>query len=1302
MASTTTSIKVFIDDKEAGKSLTELQKKYSELKAELEDPSQGKGLQKLQKEFDTVAQSILQAEKQLKQFKAEGVDKDSLTANVEKLKNEFKEAGDNVALAAEKMKLLRAEQAKLDNLNSILSGNKNSPAGQNISAVKKEVSSLTRTIESQLIPGTKEYEKALERLAIGKKILNDHRNAIKEIEASLNNTAQSGSFNALKSQYDKIEKEIDDLTIGTQEYINKTKQLQAIDKQVAVHEQKVKGVSKAWEFAKSELKSFGFLAIGALGVGAITSQISNLVNKAAELSDVFADVGRTTNLTDQEVQDLYKDFKDFNTRTPRKELLDLAVVAGKLGITGRQEVKNFVQEANKITVALGSDLGEDAIKQIAKISDVFKVAETRGVLVGDAMTLVGNTVNKLGETSTASEKYIVDFLFRMGGIGTQAKMTLPQVAALGATLDQLGLTAEVSSTAMSQVIMDMFLNTSDYAKIAGMDITEFTNLLQTDSTEAFAVFLDGLNGNNEGLTVMGNKLKDLSIDGVRGISVITSLAKNTDILRRTVAEGTNEYVKGNSMLQEYNRRNENFAGSLERVSRKLAEVFLNSSFVKGIQDFVIWIDKSTKSLANSHKEIETERKELFQLEAQLYRANTPQAERVKIINQLKSIYPEHLKNINAEKVTNEELRKSLKAVNDELINKIILAKQDDKITNQRNVVAEKTGDMLQNYIDIGDEMQKLSDKFKIPIPIGKDEYDQVKKFYKLVYDATDEGGRATRGGAFDPLRTLMTQINNLEKNRSVLNSFKNIQMGLEEEKLKLEKLLGIKKDISVDITTSTTQGTTTVDPITPPDADKKAKAVKEYEDFAERIKDIQRGIILDSLSNNQRELEEVYDRYQKEIEIVEKAKAEVLKADDLSNKKKLELIQKYNIDVQTLEDLMVLEYNLKREAQAKKNLEELQKQLSEESKIRVDEQAKITEGLEAFQKTMDELTLTDQEKQIKRLNEYYAGLIDEATKYYEQYMKLLGMTEEQFQEILDKIKNARDVAVASVENSPKDSKYEVDEDFKKIGEEGKATFAELKKIKKELQKEFGAGEGQKLFDEFFQPFIENREQYISAIADVFGQGTDAIIGMFQLIGEEGERAAAFQRGLAFFQIITESAIAMAKAVSSALASGATIYDKIASAIVAVATITSMFARIKSTMSSAEVPKYAEGGDTGPGTYVDSTGEKVAGIVHEHEYITPRWMRKIPQVANAINMMESIRTSRRYNAGGEVFPSSTAPAMITTPSSRSHSASSDVNVQVQTDERLVNILEKLYDEGVSISWDKLTKTASRLSNIDKSA
>lgn len=49
---------------------------------------------------------------------------------------------------------------------------------------------------------------------------------------------------------------------------------------------------------------------------------------------------------------------------PRAKLNDLAADAGLLGIQSRQSVQEFVEAADQINVALGEDVGEDAVKNI--------------------------------------------------------------------------------------------------------------------------------------------------------------------------------------------------------------------------------------------------------------------------------------------------------------------------------------------------------------------------------------------------------------------------------------------------------------------------------------------------------------------------------------------------------------------------------------------------------------------------------------------------------------------------------------------------------------------------------------------------------------------------------------------------------------------------------------------------------------------------------------------------------------------------------------------------------------------------
>ena len=76
--------------------------------------------------------------------------------------------------------------------------------------------------------------------------------------------------------------------------------------------------------------------------------------------------------------------------------------------------------------------------------------------------------------------------------------------------------------------------------------------------------------------------------------------------------------------------------------------------------------------------------------------------------------------------------------------------------------------------------------------------------------------------------------------------------------------------------------------------------------------------------------------------------------------------------------------------------------------------------------------------------------------------------------------------------------------------------------------------------------------------------------------------------------------------------------------------------------------YATGGFTsamsvdGQGHLIDQTGHKVAGVVHENEWVGPRWMTEHPKYANVIGWLESERT-RRYAEGGMVGrPPASAP------------------------------------------------------------
>lgn len=305
--------------------------------------------------------------------------------------------------------------------------------------------------------------------------------------------------------------------------------------------------------------TFALLVTGARAAG----------NAYAQLDDKVADVMKTTGLAKEVVYDMNESLSKVNTRTAQLEMLGLAQQAGKLGISARRDVEDFVLAADKIGVALGEDLGdkEEAIRQIGKIVDLFQVKEEFGM--GDGMLKVGSVINALGAASTANEGYIVDFTKRLGGIAVPAKMSVTQVAGLGATLDALGQASEASSTAVGKVITGMFRKTSEYAKVAGMDVKAFKQLMTEDINEAFIKVLEGMQGG--GLDRVVAMLGDLGEKGARVTTSLGTLASNTQKLRKQQALANDEFVKGTSVLNEYETKNNSAQADLEKAQKSFQQ-----------------------------------------------------------------------------------------------------------------------------------------------------------------------------------------------------------------------------------------------------------------------------------------------------------------------------------------------------------------------------------------------------------------------------------------------------------------------------------------------------------------------------------------------------------------------------------------------------------------------------------------------------------------------------------------------------------------------------------------------------------
>lgn len=321
------------------------------------------------------------------------------------------------------------------------------------------------------------------------------------------------------------------------------------------------GVNKYWNLVVSGLASFAGVFLG----------IKGAVNKFLGFTDVLADTRKTTQLTQQEVEELNVSLGKIDTRSPQEELLGLGRIAGKLGIEGKDNIEGFVRAADQINIALKEDLGnntEEAINHVGKLVDIFKISDNYGIEKG--MLKVGSVINELGAASTANEGYIVEFSKRVAGVAPTAGVSIEATMGLAATLDKLGQQAEASSTVYAQMMSKMFKNTATYADIAGMSLADFSELMKSDANEAFIRVLEGLKGNNDGMEALVRNLGDMQLNGVRATTILGTLASNTATLREQQNLANKAFREGTSLTNEANIKNNN-AAALDAKRRKERE-----------------------------------------------------------------------------------------------------------------------------------------------------------------------------------------------------------------------------------------------------------------------------------------------------------------------------------------------------------------------------------------------------------------------------------------------------------------------------------------------------------------------------------------------------------------------------------------------------------------------------------------------------------------------------------------------------------------------------------------------------------
>lgn len=295
------------------------------------------------------------------------------------------------------------------------------------------------------------------------------------------------------------------------------------------------------------------------------------VQSYADMEEQMANTIKYTRMTAAEVEELNEIFKGMDTRLAREQLNLLAQEGGRLGYNTVASVKEYVEAASIINVAL-VDLGEGATQTIAKLSNIFGMEQMYGVC--DAMLKIGSTVNHLSQNCTAAKPFIVEFAQRMAGIGSTAKMTIPEIMVFAATLDAHGQKVEMSATALQRTIMELFKKPAEMAQKVGLETNTFIETLNKSTTQGVMMFLEALGrlGEDKALAVLSPLFQDLGLDGARVSSVLSNLSSHLDFLKWQLGEASEAFREGTSASNEYAIFNNTVQAEIDKARKRVGEL----------------------------------------------------------------------------------------------------------------------------------------------------------------------------------------------------------------------------------------------------------------------------------------------------------------------------------------------------------------------------------------------------------------------------------------------------------------------------------------------------------------------------------------------------------------------------------------------------------------------------------------------------------------------------------------------------------------------------------------------------------
>jgi TP901 family phage tail tape measure protein len=305
----------------------------------------------------------------------------------------------------------------------------------------------------------------------------------------------------------------------------------------------------------------------------LVGQINNGVQAFIDFEDGLTAVAKTTNFTNDEVQQFAGIIDDLAKRLPvsTNELLEIATAAGQLGVSGTRNVAKFTETIAKLGEV--SDLqGDFAATTLTRILNVTG----EGI---DTIDTFASVIVSLGNNFAATESEIANITNEVARATAQFNVGAAEAAALGTALRATGIRAEEAGGVLTKsfIRIDEAIRAGgeglrDLERITGLTGEQIRTQFGEEPVKLFRNFVAGLNEIGKSGGSVTAELDRLGIQGIRVSKLIPTLANNVGEFDRALSLANAEVQNATALNNEYEQILDNTSTKITLFKNTVTEL----------------------------------------------------------------------------------------------------------------------------------------------------------------------------------------------------------------------------------------------------------------------------------------------------------------------------------------------------------------------------------------------------------------------------------------------------------------------------------------------------------------------------------------------------------------------------------------------------------------------------------------------------------------------------------------------------------------------------------------------------------